>query len=200
MRKESSRIFLGIIIFLITGIALYFAVPFFYAEFFWSEYPKYIQKENLEQNGPISAIYRYDQEEKNYVPDQEDSWQNKDFTRYIYDTGYKDAELDKCYYFLYDSIRQESTIYSERKCNSNLTITVGENKDCLSQGENVCVLYVYAIDKFGRKGEMDILAYHIDWEKPKVGKVFTKENQEYPIKIEKFRTFCVIQISRLDFT
>ncbi len=125
---------------------------------------------------PISSIYRYDFKEQNYVSDEGNSWQNSDFSRYVYDLAPKDSELDKCYYFLYDNVKKETRSLGQRKCNSNLTITVGENKNCSSQGENACTLYVYAVDDSGIQGEMATVTYHIDWESPKVGKVSKQDS------------------------
>ena len=65
--------------------------------------------------------------------------------------------------------------FGQRKCNANLTVTVGENKNCPSQGENACTLYIYAVDNFGNQGEMTAVTYHIDWQRPTVGKVYQKE-------------------------
>ncbi len=133
----------------------------------------------------VSSVYRYDFKKREYLSDEGESWQGSDFTRYIYDLAPEGKELDKCYYFLYDNLKKEMTGGGQRKCNSNLTITVGENKNCSSQGENICTLYVYAVDKSGNQGEMAAVTYHVDWEGPKIEKIFTKENEEYPIKIGK---------------
>ncbi|OGZ18953.1 MAG: hypothetical protein A2175_01310 [Candidatus Nealsonbacteria bacterium RBG_13_42_11] len=126
----------------------------------------------------ISSVYRYDFKEQNYVSDEGNSWQNSDFTRYVYDVAPAGATLEKCYYFLYDNVKKETTFIGQRKCNANLTITVGENKNCLSQGELACTLYIYAVDNVGNLGEMAAVTYHIDWESPKIGKPY-QENQNF---------------------
>ncbi len=125
---------------------------------------------------PISSIYRYDFKEQNYIFDEGNSWQNSDFSRYVYDLAPASSTLEKCYYFLYDNLKKEMSGGGQRKCNSNLTITVGENKNCSSQGENACTLYVYAVDDSGIQGEMATVTYNIDWESPKVGKVSKQDS------------------------
>lgn len=124
---------------------------------------------------PISSVYRYDFKEQNYVLDEGEGWKNSDFTRYIYDLTPKNSELDKCFYFLYDNIKKETSDSGQRKCNANLTITVGENKNCKLQGENACTLYAYAADKKGNQGETVSVTYNIDWEAPKVGEPYSKD-------------------------
>ena len=120
---------------------------------------------------PVSSAYRYDFEKREYFSDKGESWQNSDFTRYIYDLSPKNSELDKCYYLFYNNITKEVVTGGQRKCNFNLIITVGQDKSCFSQGENACTLYIYAVDKTGLQGEMTAVTYHIYWEKPKVEKV-----------------------------
>lgn len=124
---------------------------------------------------PVSSIYRYDFKNQEYVSDEGGSWQNSSFSRYIYDLAPADSELEKCYYFLYDNIKKEFTGGGERKCNTNLEVRVGESLDCRSQEESACTLYVYAVDKKGNQGEMITATYHVDWEKPRVGKVYREE-------------------------
>jgi len=124
-----------------------------------------------EINKSVSSVYRYDFQKQEYLSDEGQSWQNSDLVRFIYDLAPAGSTLEKCYYFLYDNLKKEMTGGGQRKCNSNLTITVGENKNCSSQSENACTLYAYAVDNSGIQGEMATVTYHIDWESPKVGKV-----------------------------
>jgi len=145
--------------------------------------PELKEKETLEKFPlSVSSVYRYDFKKREYFPDNGESWQNYDFVRYIYDLAPENKKLENCYYFFYDNIKKRVTTTGQRKCNSNLTITVGENKDCPSQGENACTLYVYAEDNSGRQGKMKAITYHIDWERPKVGEVFRK-NENYLAKV-----------------
>lgn len=123
---------------------------------------------------PISSVYRYDLKEQNYIADEGNGWQNSDFTRYIYDIAPTGAALKRCYYFLYDNIKKETAFLGQRECNANLTITVGENKNCSSQGEIACTLYVYAVDSVGNMGEMTVVTYNIDWESPKIEELHQK--------------------------
>ena len=125
---------------------------------------------------PVSSVYRYDFKEMEYLSDKGESWQNLSFTRYIYDLAPEGQKLEKCYYITYDSITKQAASSGHRKCNANLTITIGENQQCPSQGENACVLYAYATDDSGRQGEMTAVSYHIDWQKPIVEKVFKEGN------------------------
>ncbi len=142
-------------------------------------------KENVSGiQGPVSSVYRYDFKKEEYIVDKGGSWQNTDFIRYIYDSA-QNSELEKCYYFLYDNYEKKITGGGQRRCNAKLTVTVGENKNCPSQGKDICTLYVYSKDSAGRQGEYKTATYHIDWEKPKIGKIFLAENQNYPILIEK---------------
>lgn len=138
--------------------------------------------ENRDGQKPVSVVYLNSQKQ---VSDEGETWQNSDFTRYIYDIALGDFELNKCYYFFYDNITKKITKGGQRKCNSNLAVTVGENQSCPSQGEKACTLYVYAIDRAGYQGETTPVVYHIDWQVPEIGKIYTKENETYPIKTEK---------------
>lgn len=156
------------LVLLIAGLFIYFSW-FFRTEIKFKN-PEEIPKEKLRV--PISSVYRYDFKKGEYFLDEGESWQNSDFTRYIYDSSPEKLKLEKCYYFFYDNLTKKVTAGGQRKCNNNLTITVGENKNCLSQEKNACVLYVYAVDELSNRGEMAIVTYSIDWEKPKVGKIF----------------------------
>lgn len=160
--------------------------------YFWffrtKEEPKIPVVKQGEVNLPVSVIYRYDFKKEEYLFDEGGSWQNSNFSRYIYDSAPEGLELSRCYYFLYDNLTKQRTGGGIRKCNSNLTIAVGENQNCSSQGENTCTLYVYAIDTGGQEGKMTSATYNIDWERPKVGKIFTKEKEIYPIKVKKGET------------
>ncbi len=129
-------------------------------------------------NKSVSSVYRYDFQKQEYLSDEGQSWQNSDFARFIYDLAPAGSTLEKCYYFLYDNFKKEMTGGNQRKCNSNLTITVGENKNCSSQGENACTLYVYAVDDLGIQGEMATVTYNIDYEGPRIGKV-SLEDKSY---------------------
>lgn len=154
------------------GLFVYF---FLFPE---SKIPEEIRKEkeiSAKTMLPISSVYRYDFEKREYISDEGGSWQNSDFTRYIYDLAPESLELERCYYFLYDNTKKEISGGGQRKCNTNLTIIVGENKDCLSQGESACTLYVYTQDNLGNQGEMAAVTYYIDWEVPKVGKIYQKD-------------------------
>lgn len=122
----------------------------------------------------VSSVYRYDFEKKEYIFDNKGGWQNSDFTRYIYDLSPEGKNLETCYYFLYDNIEKKVTSGGQRKCNTNLIITVGKGKACSSQGENACTLYVFARDSDDIEGEYGIASYHIDWQKPEVGKPYRR--------------------------
>jgi len=134
---------------------------------------------------PNSAIYNRDLVKGTMTLDEGGTWQNQDFTRYIYDSVPGGSELGKCFYYVYDHPKKIFSAGGERKCNSNLTVTVGEGKDCSSQGENACSLHVYAKDKNGNEGNTMMDVYNIDSDAPVVGKVFTKDNETYPIKVGK---------------
>jgi len=174
MRKfwQSKKFLFLILALIIVGLFVYFLlIP-------KTEIPLEVKKKETLEKIPlfVSSVYRYDFKKREYFPDSGKSWQNYDFVRYIYDLAPENKKLENCYYFFYDNIKKRVTTTGQRKCNSNLTITVGENKDCPSQGENACTLYVYAEDNSGRQGKMEAITYHIDWERPKVGKVFRKDN------------------------
>lgn len=171
----------ALIILALIGIGLF--VWFFWpsVKIWWEEEKIEIKEReplSSEIRLPVSSVYRYDFKEKEYLSDEGESWQNLDFSRYIYDLAPDGLKLEKCYYFTYDNIRKEVIGGGQRKCKANLTITVGQNQNCSSQGENVCTLYVYAIDNSGHQGEMAAVTYHIDWQSPEVGKVFQKEETE----------------------
>lgn len=162
-------------------IFLILIILFLFVFFSWlsqNEIPEEIKIKGLSQEEikkPVSSVYLYDFKEKEYLSDKGESWQNSNFIRYIYDLAPGDSNLDKCYYFLYDNLTKRTTAGGQRKCNDNLTVTVGENRDCSSQGEKACTLYVFAKDSLGNEGEMTTVTYHIDWKSPKVGKAYQKE-------------------------
>jgi len=150
--------------------------------FFWflpNQIPEEIkEKENSQQEieKAFSSVYRYDSKQKQYLSDPGNSWQNKDFVRYIYDQAPEGSEADKCYYFFYDNLKEQATYSGQRRCNANLTISLGEGRACSSQGEDACTIYIYAIDSNGLRGEMTVITYHIDWQKPQVSQAIEKEN------------------------
>ena len=183
---QLKKIWLIFLVLLIAGLFIYFI---------WSPEKESIPKEikeseeiKKETNIPISSIYRYDYEKKEYVKDNGKSWQNKDLTRYIYDLAPEGSQLDSCYYFTYNNTEKSVVNGGQRECNSNLTITVGEDKNCFFQGENSCALYVYAVDTEGKQGKIASVTYNIDFEKPLIGKPYTKGNESYPLIIEKKET------------
>lgn len=180
--RKSKKIIFLILVLLIAGLFIYSLLnPAV-------EIPEEIEQTEAnkgEAEKSISSVYRYEYRENEYLADNGRSWQKEDFTRYIYDLAPNDSELEKCYYFTYDNIRKKVAGGGYRKCNANLTITVGEEKDCPSQGENACTLYVYAQDNKSIEGEMGVVTYHIDWEKPLIGKVYTKANEVYPVTVGK---------------
>ncbi len=166
------------LIFALIGIGLFIWFFWSFTKIRWGV-PEEIKNSAGTQTGinkSVSSVYRYDFQKQEYLFDEGQSWQNSDFSRFIYDLAPAGSTLEKCYYFLYDNLKKEMSGGSQRKCNSNLTITVGENKNCFSQGENACTLYVYAADDLGIQGEMAMVTYNIDYEGPRIGKVYKKDD------------------------
>ncbi len=166
------------LIFALIGIGLFIWFFWPFTKIRWGV-PEEIKNSAGTQTGinkSVSSVYRYDFQKQEYLSDEGQSWQNSDFSRFIYDLAPAGSTLEKCYYFLYDNLKKEMSGGSQRKCNSNLTITVGENKNCFSQGENACTLYVYAADDLGIQGEMATVTYNIDYEGPRIGKVYKKDD------------------------
>lgn len=137
-----------------------------------------------------SFLYLYDAKERTYVPETSEGWKNKDFVRYVFDVA-QDLAIEDCIYFIYDVKLGETKVLSTRECNNPVSVSVGEEKVCSSQGEGACLLYVYATASDGTTGRTDIGNYNIDYEAPTVSKVFVKEDQIYPIltKPERELTF-----------
>ncbi|MDD2696572.1 MAG: PKD domain-containing protein [Candidatus Pacebacteria bacterium] len=178
--KLSKKVF--ILILTLAGLGLFIFFLLFPAT---SGVPKEIKKQEeamAKIQGPVSSVYRYDLEKREYVADLGESWQNSNFYRYIYDLAPAGSALGRCYYFLYDNVEKEMSGGGQRKCNANLEITVGENMNCRSQGENACTLYVYALDDKENRGEISSLTYNVDWAKPEVGKV-SREGNKYLAEI-----------------
>lgn len=188
---KNKRWTLLVLLITLLGVLIYFFVlP--RNEVSEDEIPKDFRDDEV---APISSIYKYDWRAKEYIPDSGEGWQSLSFIRYIYDLD-EESGLDTCYYFIYDNIREEISGGSSRRCNHNLIIRVGPEGVCSSQGKKACTLYVFATDRRGNgtmEADRDITpprfetaAYHIDWEEPKVGKIYI-ENQEVKdiIDIEK---------------
>lgn len=161
-----------------------FAVVFFSQDNATQTFPRKLLLPEIANKSIASLIYRYDASEKTYVPETSEGWQNKDFVRYIFDVS-EVSPIAQCNYFVYDAVGEKTKVFSTRKCNAPITITVGERGVCSSQGKDSCIFYVYATDEEGRGGEFGIESYSIDYEPPLVGKVFAQENQTYPIMVEQ---------------
>ncbi len=178
--KLSKKVLIPLILALL-GIGLFI----FFLLFPAVSVPEEIKKQEQAQakiQGPVSSVYRYDLEKREYVADEGESWQNSNFSRYIYDLAPEGYSLGRCYYFLYDNVKKQMSGGGRRRCNANLEITVGQNMNCPSQGEDACTLYVYALDDKENRGEISALTYHIDWEKPKVGKA-SREGNKYSAEV-----------------
>lgn len=176
-----SKVFFTIIALLLMGLFIYAFLLFKKT----TTDPQNLPNDQISTDLPISSVYRQDLITKEYVSDEGYSWQNTDFSRYIDDSVLDESELKSCFYIFYDNLNNKDIAAGERKCNADLNITVGEGKQCQSQGEAACTLYVYAVNEKGIQGKMTTVVYNIDWGKPKIGKVFTKESETYPIRVEK---------------
>lgn len=140
----------------------------------------FVNQTDPEAEMPVSAIYGYDSIKQEFFVEENSSWQNADFTRYIFDVAPKDTELESCSYFIYDADQGRTTGGGARKCNSGIVIRVGDGKACSSQGEDKCFLYASAQDVAGTVGEYAISSYYIDYTSPEVGRpyVFDEVAQE----------------------
>jgi len=177
--KLSKKIIFPLLALIGIGLFIFFLI------FSQSAIPEELsEKESslAQANLPVSSVYRYDFKNQEYIADEGESWQNSNFSRYIYDLAPADSELEKCYYFFYDNITKKTAAGGERKCNANLEISVGKGLGCPSQAKSACTLYVYALDKKGNQGNMTTVTYHVDWEKPKVGKVY-REEEAYLVEV-----------------
>lgn len=96
------------------------------------------------------------------------SWQQTDYSISLSDTDTGGSNLDKCYYQIEsnNAATKEKTI---RPCSTPITITVGDLKECSSQGTNQCKIKAYATDAAGNIGETVERTFSIDWTAPTGG-------------------------------
>ncbi len=86
-----------------------------------------------------------------------------DFTLYVDDSDGTGSGFtaDSCRYTVYDSgVGATPTKQATRTCDGSFTITVGEGKDCRTDG-GTCTVIVYAIDKVGNQGDGSARSYNI---------------------------------------
>jgi len=192
-KKYSKKQVLKVILLaILVGVGLYLAWQYFQKkeEALEKEIkPKEISLvEAKRQSAPISSIYRYDSDKKNYVLEKGEGWHNSDFSLYIYDIDQNNLVPKECYYFFYDNIASTIVKSGRRDCNANFTVKVGEGQDCPSEGEGACTLYVYAVDNFGNGAidenentappDFSTVTFNIDWSPPEVGEIYTAQNKE----------------------
>lgn len=170
-----------------------FALVFFFRESTTQTPLEQIVAEKSENSNMSSSLYRYDFSEETYIAETSKSWQNSDFTVYIFDTSHN-ASIDECEYFVYDAVQKTTKVLSKRECNAPLTITVGKGRMCSSQGRGACLLYVYAKDQEGAAGEVGIGTYDIDYTSPQTSRIFLKDNQSYPFFVELNREALYITV------
>ncbi len=95
------------------------------------------------------------------------SWQRKNFQVSVTDsdTGGSGLDTNKCEYKV-ESSGTPTRSWTQRTCSSDVTVTVGSNKDCRHEGKNKCTVYVRAKDKVGNVGSEVSRSFSIDWTPP----------------------------------
>ncbi|MCP6718425.1 MAG: PKD domain-containing protein [Patescibacteria group bacterium] len=124
------------------------------------------------------------------------TWQNKAFVIEALDEDLEsglDHNACEVKIVTYDNSKEYSTGWFKRKCNRNLSVSVGKGKMCGFEGKQACWIYIRSKDKDTNQHSpslenKSIAYFNIDWTKPFVEKVFTvstQQDQIYPINIEQ---------------
>ncbi|MBI2123722.1 MAG: PKD domain-containing protein [Candidatus Wildermuthbacteria bacterium] len=175
IKKKRKRLIL-IVILVVLATLLFFWLQrsdFLPQEVFFKKAPKVLEEDALE---PASQIHS----------PASGSWQSRDFWIKILDEDLESG-LDKtsCRYKVLsyqDNGQEHSSGWWSRKCNSLIQVAVGEGKQCSSEGERACWIFISSEDKAqnqhipsGEKGSVKY--YNIDWTPPKTGKVSTQGSE-----------------------
>jgi len=149
-----------------------------------------IIEERKDKNSPASQI----------KSPYNDIWQNESFVIEILDEDLESGlDYDACEIKIitYDNDKEYSTGWTKRRCNYDLTISVGRGKMCGFEGKEACWIFIRSKDKDANQHRSSLenksVAYfNIDWTKPLISKVFTtdiQQEQVYPINIEEKNTY-----------
>ncbi|XOB41325.1 MAG: PKD domain-containing protein [Candidatus Nealsonbacteria bacterium] len=185
---KSKRFWLIILTLIVIGVLIYFI-------FF---------RKDMVENGVIPSNGESEEVKDKTEPASQirfpdsGSWYGKNFVLEVLDEDLESG-LDFCEYKIitYDSEKEYSTDWLKRKCNSDLSISVGERKMCGFEGKNACWIYVRSKDTSNNQHSSSlenksIVYLHIDWTKPVISKVFIVDkldDQAYPIFIEKDESY-----------
>jgi|GEM_PF-2816002 len=141
-----------------------------------------------ETTGSVEIKVDKDEPTTEIVSPAESSWHNSDFEVSISDSDTGGSGLDKCYYRV-KALNGNDWIYTvgdqdnwvERNCNSSITLTVGENKNCPYQGKDVCRIQVKAVDRAGNDNwgtPWNNRDFSIDWTAPQTTLIVVPSNPD----------------------
>jgi PGF-pre-PGF domain-containing protein len=93
------------------------------------------------------------------------TWYAYDFDVTISDSDTGGGGLSTCYYRILSNNTQAypASGFAVRICNSILTVTVGEGKECDDIGENQCEIEAYATDGAGNSGSLNDAFFNVYW-------------------------------------
>lgn len=185
---KSKRFWLIILTLVVIGVLIYFV-------FF---------KKDIVENGVIPLNGESEEAKDKTEPASQikfpdsNSWHGTSFILEVLDEDLESG-LDFCEYKIitYNGDKEYSTGWLKRKCNSDLSISVGERRMCGFEGRDACWIYVRSKDTSDNQHSpslenKSIVYLHIDWSKPVISRIFTADkldNQTYPIFIEKDESY-----------
>jgi len=128
------------------------------------------------------------------------SWHNVAFIVSILDEDLESKiDNDFCEFKVvtYDNGKEYSTDWVKRKCNYDLSISVGKGKLCGFEGKQACWVFIRSKDNADNwhspsLENKSVAYFNIDWTKPLISKVFianSQQEQVYPINIEENNTY-----------
>lgn len=122
---------------------------------------------------PLSVVFLPD-----YSTLDQGGWHTSDFARPVVDRDEGESGLSVCRYAVFDTKKKVFSVpFRERVCNTPLFFGMGGSRECSSQGEESCILFVESEDEAGnmsitKEDGEGLVVYSIDWEAPAVGELF----------------------------
>ncbi len=187
---KSKKFWFTILALIIIGLLIYFI---------------FVKKESIE-NGTTPENGEIEQDEISPISFIRSptlgSWHSINFSVKVLDDDLESGlDYDSCEYKVvsYKDEQERSSGWMKRKCNFDLTISVGENKMCSFEGKDACWIYVRSKDNdnnqhIAKLSNKSVAYFSIDWSKPFISKIFitnTEQEQTYPINIKENKEYIL---------
>jgi len=187
---KSKRFWLIILTLIIIGVLIYFI-------FF---------KKDIIENGAIPSNGQGEEKKDKTEPASQiklpfsNSWHSEAFILSVLDEDLEskiDNNSCEIKVVTYDNEEEYSTGWIKRKCNYDLSISVGKRELCGFEGKQACWVFIRSKDNANNwhspsLENKSIAYFNIDWTKPLISKVFTANSQQeqiYPINVEENNTY-----------